>query len=109
MNSLAASSSTMKGEAVCRCTSQLWATASIQLPTLLTSAPIQIQRKAPWRRTRNMEPGLIARDQSEDVSLFLRDPVEGSCRGRELGLPHVHLRPRLRHRALRQELPLVRI
>src|SRR2546426_324900 len=50
----------MNGEPVCCCTSQLCATASIQLPTLLTSAPIQIQRKARWRKTANMKRGLIA-------------------------------------------------
>src|SRR5207302_1899930 len=58
-NSLAASSSTMKGEPVCCWTSQLWATASIQLPVLLTRAPSQIQRKAGWRRTANSARGLI--------------------------------------------------
>src|SRR6266478_5229633 len=52
----------MNGELVCCWTSQLCATASIQLPTLLTRAPIQIQRKARWRRTSNMERRLIAED-----------------------------------------------
>src|SRR5882672_2434921 len=51
----------MNGELVCCWTSQLRATASVQFATLLTRAPIQIQRKARWRRTSNMERRLIAR------------------------------------------------
>src|SRR4051812_11352618 len=73
MNSLAASNSTMNGEAVCCWTSQLWATASIQFPTLLTIAPSQMKRKARGRRTPNMERRFIAEERG---AALLKPPAE---------------------------------
>src|SRR5438067_1447541 len=75
----------MNGEPVCCCTSQLWATASIQLPTLLTSAPIQIQRKARWRRTPNMKRRLIA------------EPARSASQRRLPGVGEPHARDSPRH------------